>query len=65
MQIAAGFTNPDATVLGQLSSVLIVITFVAITTSIVWIVLKESIGIRVSAETEEFGIDKSSFVLET
>ena len=63
--IAAGFTNPDASVLGQLSSVLIVITYVGITTSLVWIALKETIGIRVSAAKEEYGIDKSDFVLET
>jgi Amt family ammonium transporter len=63
--IAAGFTNPEATVLGQLSSVLIVMTYVAVTTSLVWIVLKETIGIRVNAETEEVGIDRKTFVLET
>jgi len=63
--IAAGFTNPDASVLGQLSSVLIVITFVGVTTSIVWIALKETIGIRVTASKEEYGIDKSDFVLDT
>jgi Amt family ammonium transporter len=63
--IAAGFTNPDASVLGQLSSVLIVITFVGVTTSLVWIVLKETIGIRITAAKEEYGIDKSEFVLNT
>ena len=62
--IAAGFTNPDASVLGQLSSVLIVIAYVAITTSVVWIALKETIGIRVASTTEESGIDKTEFVLE-
>lgn len=63
--IAAGFTNPDASVLGQLSSVLIIITFVAVTTSFVWIALKETIGIRVSSAKEEYGIDKSDFVLDS
>lgn len=63
--IAAGFTNPEASVLGQLSSVLIVITYVGVTTSLVWIALKETIGIRVSAATEEYGIDKSTFVMDT
>lgn len=62
--IAAGFTNPDASVLGQLSSVLIVITYTAITTSLVWIVLKETIGIRVTSAKEQHGIDKSDFVLD-
>ncbi len=63
--IAAGFTNPEASVLGQLSSVLIVITYVGVTTSLVWIALKETIGIRVSAAKEEYGIDKTDFVLNT
>lgn len=62
--IAAGFTNPEASVVGQLSSVLIVMAYTAIATSLVWIILKETIGLRVSAASEEFGIDKSSFVLD-
>ncbi|WP_342078691.1 ammonium transporter [Yoonia sp. SS1-5] len=60
--IAAGFTNPEASVLGQLSSVLIVIAYVAVTTSLVWIALKETIGLRVTAAKEAYGIDKSEFV---
>ena len=63
--IAAGFTNPDASVLGQLSSVLIVMTFVGVTTSLVWIALKETIGIRVTSDKEESGIDRSEFVLDS
>ena len=61
--IACAFTNPDATLLGQLSSVLIVITYVAIATSIVWFLLKETMGIRVTSDKEETGIDQSDFVL--
>lgn len=63
--IAAGFTNPDASVLGQLSSVLIVISYVGVTTSLVWIALKETIGIRITSENEESGIDQTDFVLDT
>ena len=63
--IAAGFTNPDASVLGQLSSVLIVITYVGVTTSLVWIALKETIGLRVTSTNESYGIDQSDFVMET
>lgn len=62
--LAAGFTNPEATVLGQLSSVLIIIAFVSVTTSLVWIVLKETIGIRITSAKETHGIDRSEFVLE-
>ena len=63
--IAAGFTNPDASVVGQLSSVLIVMAFVGVASSLVWIVLKETIGVRVTSAKEEDGIDQSDFVLET
>lgn len=63
--IAAGFTNPDATVLNQLSSVLIIIAYVAIASSIVWIALKETIGLRVTVMKEDVGTDKSDFVMET
>ena len=63
--LAVAFTNPDATLLGQFSSVLIIITYVAITTSLVWIFLKETMGIRVSSAKEEAGIDESDFVLSS
>lgn len=63
--LAVAFTNPDATLLGQVSSVLIIIAFVGVTTSLVWIALKETMGIRVSSEKEENGIDDSDFVLST
>ena len=63
--LAASFADPEATFLNQLSSVLIVITFVAVTTSIVWGVLRATIGIRVTSNTEERGIDQSEFVTGT
>ena len=63
--IAAGFTNPEASVVGQLSAVLIVIAYVAVASSIVWIALKETIGLRVASNKEDFGLDKSDFILDT
>ncbi|MEO0904327.1 MAG: ammonium transporter [Pseudomonadota bacterium] len=62
--IAAGFTNPDASVLGQLSSVLIIMAYVGVATSLVWIALKETIGIRINSAKEAYGIDRSEFVLD-
>ena len=56
-------TNSDATFLGQLSSVLIVITYVGLATSVVWFALKETMGIRVTSETEQIGIDESDYVM--
>lgn len=61
--IAVAFTNPAATILGQLYSVLIVILYVAVTTSVVWFVLKQAMGIRVTTVTESTGIDESNYVL--
>ncbi len=63
--IAVAFTNPDATIVGQLSGVLIIIAYVAVATSIVWIALKETMGIRITSDTENAGIDHSEFVMET
>jgi len=61
--LVVAFTNPDATFLGQLSSLLIVISYVAITTSAVWMVLKATIGLRVTSEAETRGGDQTAFVL--
>ncbi len=61
--LAVVLSNPDATVLGQLSSILIIVAYVAITTSVVWLVLKETMGIRVKSGTEETGIDEIDYVL--
>lgn len=63
--IAVAFTNPDATIVGQLSSILIVIAYVGIATSLVWFTLKETIGLRVASTIEEDGIDENDFVLSS
>lgn len=61
--LAVALSNPDATVLGQLSSVLIIITYVAVASSLVWIALKETMGLRVTTDTESTGIDETDYVL--
>lgn len=61
--VAVAFSNPDATLLGQLASVLIVMAYVAASTGLVWYVLKETMGLRIAATTEEIGIDESDYVL--
>jgi len=63
--VAVAFTNPDATFIGQIASVLIVVAYVAVATSLVWFTLKETIGLRVTSTTEESGIDESDFVLSS
>ncbi len=61
--VAVAFTNPDATIVGQLASVAIVIAYVAVASSFVWYLLNKSIGLRVTSEAEDVGLDESSLVL--
>ncbi|SFJ83299.1 hypothetical protein [Jannaschia pohangensis] len=61
--LVVAFTNPDATFLGQLSSLLIVITYVGVATSAVWMLLKATIGLRVTSDAENRGGDETAFVL--
>lgn len=63
--IVVGFTNPEASVIGQLSSVLIVITYVGVASSVVWIALKETVGLRVKTTTEDQGIDQTDYVMDS
>ncbi len=63
--IAVAFTNSDATIFGQLASIVIVIAYVASTTGFVWYLLHKSIGLRVTSENENVGLDQSSLVVAT
>ena len=58
-------SNPDATILGQLTGLLFIIFFVGVTSGALWIVLKKTIGIRVSARNEAEGVDASELVVAT
>lgn len=51
--------GPDATFMGQLIGVLAIGAFTAITSSIVWLALKKTVGIRVSQEDEYIGLDQA------
>lgn len=62
--IAVVLSNPDATLVGQVTSVAIVIGFVGVTTAFIWLVLNATMGIRVSAENEELGMDQREMVLD-
>lgn len=63
--VAVAFTNPDATLFGQLASVAIVIAYVGASTGFVWYVLHKSIGLRATKENEYIGLDRSSLAAET
>lgn len=62
--IAVVLTNPDANLMTQLYSILIVGIFVCVTSAVVWFILKATMGIRVSEEAEINGLDVSELGME-
>jgi Amt family ammonium transporter len=62
--IAVVFTNPDATIVGQLVSIGIIGGFVFGVSLVVWLILAAVVGIRVSEEDEIMGLDKAELGLE-
>ncbi|MBV7410804.1 ammonium transporter [Maritimibacter sp. DP1N21-5] len=62
--IAVVFTNPDATIGGQLISIVIVAIFVFVVSLVIWFLLKAIMGIRVSEEDEYMGLDKAELGME-
>ncbi|WP_029041131.1 ammonium transporter family protein [Cucumibacter marinus] len=62
--LAVVITNPDASLFGQVASIVIVGVFVTVTSGIVWLALKATMGIRVSEEEERLGLDKTEVGLE-
>ncbi len=62
--IAVLFTNPDATIPGQIVPILIIGAFVFMVSYAVWMILKVTVGIRVSEENEIMGLDMSELGME-
>lgn len=62
--LAVCYTNPDATIVAQLLGIVSIVGFVGIATAIVWGILKFTMGIRVSDEEEESGVDYSEVGIE-
>ena len=62
--IAVVFTNSDATIGGQLISIIIVGAFVFVVSGILWFILKAVMGIRVSEEEEITGLDMAELGME-
>lgn len=52
-------TTPEITFMAQLVGVLAVAVFVSVVSSIIWLVMKVTIGIRVSEEDEYIGLDQA------
>ncbi len=62
--IAVVFTNDGAKLVDQLYGILIVGFFVIVTSAVVWLVLKYTLGIRVSEEEEINGLDMAELGME-
>ncbi|WP_321324586.1 ammonium transporter [Thiomicrorhabdus sp.] len=62
--IAVTFTNPDATIVAQLTGIGVIFAWVFVTSLIVWGVIKAVMGIRVTEEEEYEGVDQSECGME-
>ncbi len=62
--LAVPLTNPSATFKAQIIGVAATAAFVLISSSIIWLVLKVTIGIRVSEEEEMLGCDAAEIGME-
>ena len=62
--IAVVFTNDAANLLTQLFSVFVVGTFVCVTSTLIWMALKATTGLRVDEEAEINGLDKTELGME-
>lgn len=62
--LAVVLTNPEASFLTQLGSITIIGLFVTVTSSLVWLTLNATLGLRVSAETEINGLDSVELGME-
>ena len=57
--LAVAFTNPDVTFKAQIIGVGAIGVFTVTASTIVWLALKHTVGIRVSAEDEHMGLDQA------
>ena len=62
--IAVVFTNPDASLMTQIYSIVVVGIFVSVASAIVWFILKAVMGIRVPEEDEVTGLDVAELGME-
>ena len=63
--IAVVITNPDASLVTQLTSIVVVGAFTFSVSLVLWYVLKTVIGIRVSSEDERVGLDNSELGMDS
>ncbi len=62
--LAVVITNPDASIATQIISIVIVGVFTFVVSLVIWLILKATMGIRVTEEQEREGLDKSELGME-
>jgi ammonium transporter, Amt family len=62
--IAVPLTNPDASFATQLYGIVAIGAFTFVASAVVWSILKFTVGIRISGEDEEAGIDQRELGME-
>ncbi len=62
--IAVTFTNPDATIVAQLTGIAVIFAWVFGASLIVWSIIKVVMGIRVTEEEEYEGVDQAECGME-
>jgi Amt family ammonium transporter len=62
--IAVAISDPEATFITQLTGIISIGAFVIVLSTIFWLILKFTIGIRVDEEEEVSGLDKAELGLE-
>ena len=62
--LAVPITNSDGTFYGQIVSIIVVGVFVFVVSSVIWFILKATMGIRAPAEDEMMGLDKAELGME-
>jgi Amt family ammonium transporter len=55
--LAAAFTNPEGTLLAQVTGIAVIFCWSFATSSLVWLAIRAAIGIRVDEEEELEGVD--------
>ena len=62
--IAVVLTNPDASLMTQLITIVTVGIFVVVTSAVVWLVVKAILGLRPTEENEYLGLDRAEVGVE-
>ena len=63
--LAVVITNPDATLMAQLTGIVVVGLFTFIASLVAWVILDKTMGIRVSEDAEMAGLDNSELGMES